>query len=319
MDAAVRLVMLRTAAATATAAASPLRALCHSDWRAASRRTALLHGCIGPMKARKVRRLPCRRMHSAAASGLASYLRSGALALSPSSGAEDRDELHIRLHAYRSNADLERLTRHVGPSAWLLRLEAALDRRGLRREEMEGHCAPEQLDFLRAFVLNNFDSRCGLRICQVGFNAGHSAVALLDSAPRGSTLLSLDLGHHEYTQLLERDVVQRCAAERGSRHILLLGDSAQLLPKFRSIAFDIVFIDGNHAYGAVESDVKNALALASANTLLLVNHVFTEMAESVGPTKAWVGAVRSGAARQLGWRSCCGRHGIAIGNLGVAR
>merc|ERR1712176_299544 len=140
------------------------------------------------------------------------------------------------------------------PSCALLQLQLAIANCAeAEQEEMEGHCAPEQLEFLRGFVAQHFGDVEGgaVRMCQIGFNAGHSAVALLEHAPEGSVLLSLDLGSHSYTQPLEQ-VVQGIAAELGQTHIFLEGDSAEMLPKFRHINFDLFFIDGNHAYQAVQ-------------------------------------------------------------------
>eukprot|EP00435_Cladocopium_sp_Y103_P025386 s1680_g6.t1 len=183
-----------------------------------------------------------------------------------------------------------------------------------QQEEMEGHCAPEQLEFLRSFVAERFGSprfQGGLRMCQIGFNAGHSAAALLDQAPEGSVLLSLDLGQHAYTRPLEQ-VVSRIAKDKDQTHILLEGNSAEMLPRFRHIEFDLIFIDGNHAYEAVKLDMLLCLQMATEDTLVLLNHVFTDMTEGLGPTKVWLETLREGEAKQIGWHSCCSRHGIAI-------
>jgi len=177
----------------------------------------------------------------------------------------------------------------------------------------EGHCAPEQLLFLRHFVASRASAQGRpLRMCQVGFNAGHSAAALLEHAPARSVLMSLDMVTHSYTKPLER-LVQAMAAERGSTHFLLAGDSADMLPKFHSVVFDLVFIDGNHAYEAVALDLANFLVSSSSDTDLLVNHVFTEMREGQGPTRAWLDAVCRGDVEQRAWHSCCSRHGIIVG------
>jgi len=198
------------------------------------------------------------------------------------------------------------------PSLWRLQLAIAQCYEA-QTEEVEGHCAPEQLDFLRSYVARKFAGHTGstVRMCQIGFNYGHSAVALLDQAPAGTHLLSLDMVNHTYTPPLER-VVQEIAMERGQKHILLKGDSAEMLPRFRTIDFDLVFIDGNHAYEAVKMDFLNSLLLASGRTELLLNHVFTDMIEGAGPTRAWIESFQDGSIELLGWHSCCSRHGIAV-------
>jgi len=200
------------------------------------------------------------------------------------------------------------------PSPSLWRLQLAISQcYEAQTEEVEGHCAPEQLDFLRSYVAQRFAGHTGsnVRMCQIGFNYGHSAVALLDQAPAGTHLLSLDMVNHTYTPPLER-VVQEIAMEGGQKHILLKGDSADMLPRFRTIDFDLVFIDGNHAYEAVKMDFLNSLLLASGRTELLLNHVFTDMIEGAGPTRAWIESFQDGSIELLGWHSCCSRHGIAV-------
>lgn len=221
-------------------------------------------------------------------------------------------ELRVRLEALRLNCAF-RLPR-LAPSGSLRQHEVSVAAcEEFREEDMEGHCAPEQLEFLRCFVAQEFGQQAWpVRMCQVGFNAGHSAVALLDSAPEGSMLLSLDLANHPYTMPLEA-VVSRIAEEQGKKHIFLKGDSLEMLPRFRHIGFDLVFIDGNHAYEAVKMDFLNSLQLATADTRLLLNHVFTDMDESKAPTRVWLEALQDDVVEQRGWHSCCGRHGIAVG------
>jgi len=113
--------------------------------------------------------------------------------------------------------------------------------------------------------------------------------------------------------------VQEIAERRGTKHVLLVGDSGELLPKFLQIPFDLVFIDGNHAYEAISMDIWNCLQLASKDTLVLVNHIFTNMVEGKGPTRAWLDAVKRGHVDQRSWHSCCSRHGIAVGTSLVSR
>ncbi|CAL1136658.1 unnamed protein product [Cladocopium goreaui] len=222
-------------------------------------------------------------------------------------------ELKVRLDALRLLQEMHLPSLPQSLALEMLR-EAVSTCPEAQQEEMEGHCAPEQLEFLRSFVAERFGSpqfQGGLRMCQIGFNAGHSAAALLDQAPEGSVLLSLDLGQHGYTRPLE-EVVSRIAKDKDQTHILLEGNSAEMLPRFRHIEFDLIFIDGNHAYEAVKLDVLLCLQMATEDTLVLLNHVFTDMTEGLGPTKVWLETLREGEAKQIGWHSCCSRHGIAI-------
>lgn len=234
---------------------------------------------------------------------------------------DEESQLQLSMHVKAMQANLEfrmPLAPTLPASAALYELECGIEgcmevSAEKAAETWEGHCAPEQLEFLRHFVASRFAGRSKpLRMCQVGFNAGHSAVALLEHAPAGSILLSLDLAKHSYTRPLEQ-IVQGIAAERGSKHVMLVGDSAELLPKFLNIPFDLVFVDGNHAFEAVTLDIWHCLMLASPETVLLINHIYTDMVEGVGPTRAWLDAVCRGHVEQRAWHSCCSRHGIAVG------
>lgn len=260
---------------------------------------------------------------AAAAAGLWQGMRrQGLLAWSRNKPDEDlqdqeaqRQQRTTRLEAALLNQELKLPV--LSPSQSIAELSAAAQSCfQQQREEMEGHCAPEQLEFLRAFVAKQlsaapFREAAALRMCQIGFNAGHSAVALLDQAPSGSVLLSLDIGAHWYSRPMEK-LVARLATERSQTHIFLEGDSGEMLPRFKHIDFDIIFIDGNHAYEAVKLDFLNSLSMARRDTVVLLNHVFTDMREGDAPSRVWLESISAGLAEQVGWHSCCSRHGIGI-------
>ncbi|CAE8586432.1 unnamed protein product [Polarella glacialis] len=257
--------------------------------------TVVTSGCIAGIGRRRLR----AKTAAAAAASWPGQGAGGTVWRRPKEPDTDADrgrrELGVRLDALRLMQQM-RLP-PLPPSANLRALSAATGEFvEFQRKEMEGHCAPEQLEFLREFVAHRFSSSSavgGLRMCQIGFNAGHSATALLDQAPTGSVLLSLDLGRHSYTQPLEK-LVAKFAEERGQTHILLLGDSAEMMPRFKHIEFDLIFIDGNHSYEAVKLDFLLCLQMARPDTVVLLNHVFTDMLEGVGPTKVWLESVSQG-------------------------
>eukprot|EP00747_Dinoflagellata_sp_TGD_P180170 gnl/TRDRNA2_/TRDRNA2_32184_c0_seq1.p2 gnl/TRDRNA2_/TRDRNA2_32184_c0~~gnl/TRDRNA2_/TRDRNA2_32184_c0_seq1.p2 ORF type:complete len:112 (+),score=8.53 gnl/TRDRNA2_/TRDRNA2_32184_c0_seq1:391-726(+) len=66
---------------------------------------------------------------------------------------------------------------------------------------------------------------------------------------------------------------------------------------------------------AVATDLMNSFELAAPDTIVMLDHVFTNMLESVGPSRAWAEALQRGHFIQCGFHSCCERHGIAIGRL----
>ena len=94
------------------------------------------------------------------------------------------------------------------------------------------------------------------QVCEIGFNAGHSALTWLVGMP-DAKVLSFDLGVHEYTTVA-RDVLQ---AKYPGRLELVLGDSADTVPRYLAqhpeLRCNVIFIDGSHKYGPVVQDLLN--------------------------------------------------------------
>lgn len=84
---------------------------------------------------------------------------------------------------------------------WLA-LEGIIEATG---EPLEGNCVYENQSFQQSPLLaskrrNYAKAAAGARrICEIGFNAGHSAMEFLHASP-GSTYVFFDLGEHAYTR-----------------------------------------------------------------------------------------------------------------------
>jgi len=104
-------------------------------------------------------------------------------------------------------------------------------------------------------------------ICEIGFNAGHSAVSWLAANP-DITLYSFDLGYHDYTESIGKYLKKRFPG----RFHLILGDSRRTLPKFiqenPTVKCDIMSIDGGHFYDIVLHDFNNFRKMANPRNLL---------------------------------------------------
>lgn len=133
---------------------------------------------------------------------------------------------------------------------WVMISNLALDPDGLVR--MESYSSLTQ-----AWWLSKQVSRVTVgRICEVGFNAGHSALASLTSAPQGTSIISFDLFSKSYTRPCA-DFLQDVFPGRLQ---LIAGPSNETILKFASTNLfaprcDVVFIDGGHEEHEASSDL----------------------------------------------------------------
>eukprot|EP00953_Heterococcus_sp_UTEX-ZZ885_P001996 1589-Heterococcus_DN1.PRE.3 len=107
-------------------------------------------------------------------------------------------------------------------------------------------------------------------ICEIGFNAGHSAIAYLSANPK-ARIISFDIGHHSYTWKALQ-VLQHFYPDASLQ--LVIGDSARSIPDFIKlnphIRCDLIFIDGGHEYAQAMADLKNMKALANTQGHVLI-------------------------------------------------
>lgn len=97
------------------------------------------------------------------------------------------------------------------------------------------------------------------RICEIGVNAGHSLLLMLEVNPDAEYVL-FDIGTHTYT----RPCVEYIQSQFPNTSIrILYGDSKQTLPKCKG-EFDLIHVDGGHDMPEVTSDYKEAMRLISA-------------------------------------------------------
>lgn len=113
------------------------------------------------------------------------------------------------------------------------------------------------------------------RICEIGFNAGHSTMLMLlgrDATPLEFTVF--DIGHHVYTR--------PCLDYMRSKfpHVAfeyIEGDSTVTMPKWirenhsLSGAYDVVHVDGGHSEKCIINDMKNADVLVKEGGILIID------------------------------------------------
>jgi hypothetical protein len=158
-----------------------------------------------------------------------------------------------------------------------------------------------QATVLRDWAANDRGSRNSSHktVCEVGFNAGHSALLwLLAGATR---VISFELGQYNYSQLAAGWLLDRFPG----RLNVVLGDSFRTVPTYRTMfpheKCDIVHVDGGHTTEDALGDILHLRELvdltpsASNGHILLVDDTNLP---GVGP--AWTQAQAQGVAVEDG-------------------
>ena len=129
------------------------------------------------------------------------------------------------------------------------------------------------------------------QICEIGFNAGHSALYWLASSNR-TKLLSFDLGSHDYAKVMAGFMT---SAYPG-RFEIVWGDSTKTVPEFvktskvsgKTLSCDVIVVDGGHSYEIAIADLRNMQAFAmSPRHLLLMDDMPCKAPYCLGPDRAW--------------------------------
>jgi len=94
------------------------------------------------------------------------------------------------------------------------------------------------------------------RVCEVGFNAGHSLLCMVDVNPTAEYVL-FDLGIHAYTRPCF-DYLR--AAYPSTSMTIVYGDSKETLPAYQG-SFDLMHIDGGPHLPELTSDYTQSLRL----------------------------------------------------------
>lgn len=159
---------------------------------------------------------------------------------------------------------------------------------GVQIEEVEGHTG---WYYSKLRLLSSVYVGAGT-VCEVGFNAGHSALNAL-MAREDSRVLSFDLGEHEGAYL--RHSYDFLSFAFPGRIRVALGDSLEAVPAFLrdnqewEHACDVVLVDGGHGYDHASGDIGNLAKLAAPGAVLLLDDF-----EYGDVRRAWDDAVADG-------------------------
>lgn len=116
------------------------------------------------------------------------------------------------------------------------------------------------------------------RICEIGFNAGHSAMLMLlgrDNSPLDFTVF--DIGHHPYTKPCLKYI------ESKFQHInfeYIEGDSTVTMSKWINKnkqyleSYDVIHVDGGHTEHCILNDMKNADLLVKKGGIVIIDDTY---------------------------------------------
>ena len=147
---------------------------------------------------------------------------------------------------------------------------------------LEGNCFYHHLSLdifpeLYSKQLNLFwcGKQANTRICEIGFNAGHSTMLMLlgrDNSPLDFTVF--DIGHHRYTKP-SFDYIKSKFANVNFEYVE--GDSTITMPEWISNhaelvgKYDVVHVDGGHDDHCILNDMKNTDMLVKVNGIVIVD------------------------------------------------
>ncbi len=152
-------------------------------------------------------------------------------------------------------------------------------------ESLEGNCVYQNgtlvpLPFLETKRQNLFRAAEGQRrICEIGFNAGHSALLFLLAAQVESTFVFFDLGEHSYTRPCAEYVEHIGKSQKGADITWVYGDSRTTIPRWIQAnphslgTFDVVHMDGGHSAECATSDLAFAYLLTKPHGLIVVDDI----------------------------------------------
>ena len=118
------------------------------------------------------------------------------------------------------------------------------------------------------------------RMCEIGFNAGHSSMLmLLGRAETPIDFTVFDIGHHAYTKPCVDYIQSKFPHVRLD---YIEGDSTVTMPKWieanKSLigSYDVVHVDGGHSDECIVNDMKNADILVKLNGIMIVDDTHHE-------------------------------------------
>lgn len=212
---------------------------------------------------------------------------------------------HVRgyINDTSSESDFSLLTRRMG-SANLHALQRTIltfhkiVKAATNNDFLEGFMAvsPEQL----RFYLEAGNTPWANNICEVGFNGGHSAFALMFGSLT-SSLVSFDLMNKSFQPTAMMLIKGLFGNERVD---FVTGDSTVTIPKysFKQGLCDVFSIDGGHSYEVATADINSFIKFSSCENIVLMDDIFQKLDvhHVDGAKNAWLDAIKNKKIKQYG-------------------
>ena len=119
------------------------------------------------------------------------------------------------------------------------------------------------------------------RICEIGFNAGHSAMLLLMGRDKTELDFTIfDIGWHPYTKPCVEYITSKYSHVKFT---YIEGDSTKTVPLWldgNEASYDVVHVDGGHNEHCVSNDMKNADRLLKSGGLMIVDDTYDAIINS---------------------------------------
>jgi predicted O-methyltransferase YrrM len=176
-----------------------------------------------------------------------------------------------------------------------------------REWRLVGHISPWQAQEMYKVIEAN---KCRY-IAEIGFNAGHSALAILRRFD-DLRLVSFDLDEHRYTRPAAAWINRRFS----NQHRLIIGDSAVTVPEYAKAhpaeRFDLIIVDGDHTERGALADIVNGQLLCRPGATIIMDDVGVN-GHNDGPERAWQQAIADGLVEEIAWHEAAGGHAFAVG------
>lgn len=177
-------------------------------------------------------------------------------------------------------------------SEWFALLDKTLKLAG--GEDMEGHSSKEANPQTRLYD-TWARSKDVKTICEIGFNAGHSALRFM--AQGNATLYEFDMGQHKSSKV----AAQFMKNHFGDRFTIVWGDSTKTVPQYTrdnpETKCDVVIVDGGHTVDVATADLVNMEAMAAEKNTVALDDTKCTAWWCEGPTKAWKAALEQGCVK----------------------
>jgi hypothetical protein len=113
------------------------------------------------------------------------------------------------------------------------------------------------------------------RICEIGFNAGHSTMLMLLGREKTELDFTIfDIGHHAYTKPCLEYIKNKF---NNINFEYIEGDSIITMPKWIKEnpslvnSFDVVHVDGGHSENCIKNDMLNTDLLVKVNGIVIID------------------------------------------------